>query len=211
MTATMVAAPSKFATVPRLYPGGTVVCLASGPSLTREDVEYCRTRVDGAVAVNNSYQLAPWATALYAADTLWWQWHKGAPGFKGLKYTVTRSTTQQFRDVQLLRKSGDEGLDLKPDALRMGRNSGYQALNLAVHFGAKTIILLGYDMQRGPKDEAHWHGEHPNYSRSPFKIFIQKFDTIVKPLEQAGIRVINCTRSTALHCFPEQPLEEALP
>lgn len=211
MTRVAVAAPvNVFAPVPRLHPGGTVAIFAGGPSLTREDVDYCRPRVDGAVAVNNAYQLAPWASALYAADYKWWVWHKGCPGFTGLKYTVTRPTIRVFRDVRLLRRSGEDGIDRKPDALRMGRNSGYQALNLAVHLGAKRIILLGFDMQRGPQNEAHWHGEHPDFSRSPFPIFIRKFETAVKPLQQAGIAVVNCSRQTALHCFPEQPLEEAL-
>lgn len=212
MKSVATAAPTlRFATVPKLYPNGTILCIASGPSLTQADVDYCRDRVDGAVAVNNSYQLAPWATALYAADWQWWHWHKGCPDFKGFKYTVTRQTVHQFRDVQLLKKTGDEGIEIKPDALRMGRNSGYQAVNVAVHLGAVRIILLGYDMQRGPQNEAHWHGEHPNSSRSPFPIFLRKFETMVKPLEQLGIAVINCTRRSALTCFPQQALEEALP
>jgi hypothetical protein len=209
-TSTAVLHPLRYAIVPKLCPGGTVVCFAGGPSLTREDVEYCRTRVDGAVAVNTAYQLAEWATALYAADWIWWQWHRGAPTFPGLKYTLTRQSTR-WPGVQLLKKTGDEGLELKPDGLRTGRNGGYQAINLAVHLGAKRIILLGYDMQKGPKGESHWHGDHPRHTESPYGIFVRKFDTIVKPLAAAGVSVVNCSRHSALKCFPKADLAEVLP
>ncbi len=63
-----------YARVPRDFPGGTILCVASGPSLTQEDVDYCRGKVDAAIAVNTSYQRVPWAYALYAADAHWWNW-----------------------------------------------------------------------------------------------------------------------------------------
>ena len=211
MRVALATAPPKrqWPTVPKLAPGGTVLCVASGPSLTAEDVEYCRTRVDAAVVVNNGYQLAPWATALYAADWLWWQWHRGAPSFHGLKYSLTRQAGC-WPGVEVLRKTGDEGLETDPSGLRTGRNSGYQAMNLAVHLGASRIVLLGYDMQRGPKGESHWHGDHPNHVNSPFPIFTRKFETLVGPLSKRGITVVNCSRETALRAFPRMRLEDAL-
>lgn len=202
--------PRVFASVPKLCAGGTVVCFAGGPSLTKDDVEYCRTRVDGAVAINNAYQLAPWATVLYAADAHWWGWHKGAPSFQGLKFTLSRCPFQ-VPGLQLLRKTGDDGLELKPDGLRTGRNGGYQAINLAVHLGAARILLLGYDMQKGPNGETHWHGNHPRHTESPYAIFLRKFDTLVKPLQQIGVDVVNCTPRTALKVFRRAALREVLP
>lgn len=199
----------QFATVPMLAPGGTVVCFASGPSLTAEDVAFCRDRVDASIAINTAYQLAPWATALYAADLEWWKWHKGAPHFAGLRYSVSRQA--EGYGVQILRNAGTDGLALDRTALRTGRNSGYQALNLAVHFGAQRIILLGYDMQTGPKGEHHWHGNHPRHVSSPYTIFRKKFATLVGPLQALGIEVINCSPRTALSCFPKMTLAEALP
>src|SRR5262252_1496021 len=74
--------------VPKLCPGGTVVCLASGPSLTREDVEHVRDRASAIIAVNDTYKYAPFATALIASDAGWWIVHQGVPGFTGLKYCL---------------------------------------------------------------------------------------------------------------------------
>lgn len=202
--------PRVYASVPKLCLGGTVVCIAGGPSLTVEDVEYCRTRVSGAIVINNAYQIAPWATVLYAADAHWWGWHKGAPSFTGLKYTLSR-TPMHIPGLHLLRKTGDEGLELNPNGLRTGRNGGYQAINLAVHLGAVRIILLGYDMQKGPRGESHWHGDHPRHTDSPYAIFLRKFDTLIEPLQRIGVDVVNCTRRTALKAFRRAELHEVLP
>jgi hypothetical protein len=203
------AAIQAWPTVPRVCPGGTVAIFAGGPSLTREDVDYCRDKVEAAICVNNSYQLAPWATALWGADARWWAWHKGAPSFPGLKYSLSRGAGK-WPGVQVLRNAGARGLEDDPSAIRNGRNGAYQAVNLAVHFGAARIVLLGVDMKRGPKGEEHWHGDHPNHSRSPYGLFLVYFQTIVDPLKERGIDVVNCSPGSALTCFPRLPLREVL-
>lgn len=198
--------------VPTLCPGGTVVILGGGPSLTRGDVDYVRDKCDAVIAINNTYTLAPWATALYGADGKWWRWHKGVPSFTGLKYSLSPSARQFTKlGVQVLRNAGRSGLELEPNGLKHGYNGAYMSINLAVHFGAKRIILLGVDMQTGPKGEEHWHKDHPNRSRSPYKLFIKSFQHIVNPLTDLGVEVINCSPRSALECFPKMALTEALP
>lgn len=196
--------------VPKLCPGGTVVCIGSGPSLTTDDVNYVRDKVDAVIAINTSYLIAPWATALYAADCRWWNWHRGAPDFKGLKYSLDRMTRQKWPKVDTLRNTGQEGLELDPTGLRTGMNSGYQAINLAVHFGASQIVLLGYDMQVSTDGRLHWHADHPHKQRSPYSSFLRLFPTLVKPLAKLGIEVVNCSRRTALECFPKRALEDVV-
>lgn len=201
-------APMVYATVPRLWPDSTVVCLASGPSLTPADVDACRgLRL---VCVNDTYRLAPWADVLYAADDKWWAEHRGVPTFHGLKFSV--GSRAGAWGVQILKQTGGEGLERDPSGLRTGKNSGYQALNLAVHLGAKRILLLGYDMGHHHGKPSHFFGEHPARlrSKSPYLGFRQCFQTMVKPLAAAGIEVVNCSRVTDLACFPRQSLEQAL-
>jgi hypothetical protein len=192
--------------VPRLWPGSTIVCLASGPSLTREDVAYVRGKAR-TIVVNTTYQLAPWADVLYACDARWWRWHKGAPDFPGLKFTLTSPV---WPDVHLLKNMGPSGLEVKPHGLRTGRNSGYQAVNLAVHLGARRILLLGYDMQR-TGGRQHWHPNHPVVMQPPLNDFVKHFPTMLPVLEKLGVEVVNCTRETAITCFPRMPITEALP
>lgn len=191
--------------VPRLWPNSTIVCIASGPSLTPADVDFVRGKAR-VVVVNTSYKLAPWADVLYACDSRWWKWHSGAKDFRGLKFTLTSPV---YSGVQLLKNTGPAGLERKPHGLRTGRNSGYQAVNLAVHLGAVRVVLLGYDMQRTGGKE-HWHANHPSRMHSPLAQFRESFATMVDPLKKAGVTVVNATRETALTCFPRVPLEEAL-
>ncbi len=197
--------------IPRLADGGAVVCIASGPSLTTEDVNAVRGHV--AIVINDAIQLAPWAQVLYSSDSLWWERHKGAPKFAGLRYKVSASPFRleksRWSGVTMLHNTGEKGVDFTADSLRTGKNSGSAAINLAVHLGAKRILLLGYDM--GPyQGRHHFCDPAPMQHRSPYEMFRKFMATMVQPLQDAGIEVLNCTRRTNLECFPLVPLEVAL-
>lgn len=205
--------------IERLWPGSTVVCIATGPSLCAEDVDYVRGKAR-VIAVNDGYRLAPWADVLYSSDHQWWPRYKGVPAFTGPKYCVARSG-RNYRDrdsipkhpeVQMLRNTGTEGVEKRPDALRTIRNSGGAAINLAIHFGAVRILLLGYNMGHD-NGKAHFFGNHaglPNDSHN-YQTFIRLFQTMAHPLKDMGVTVINCSRVTRLTAFPCKPLREALP
>jgi hypothetical protein len=127
----------------------------------------------------------------------------------GLKFSLER-TSADWPGVTVLANTGEDGLERSPHGLKNGRNGGFQAVNLAVHLGAARILLLGYDMQTGGPRRSHWFGDHPDGVVSPYPTFIEKFRTIVAPLQQLGVEVINCSRATALDVFPRRPLEEVL-
>lgn len=196
-----------FPSVPKLWPNSLVVCIATGPSLRAEDVQACRGQ--HVIAVNDAYALAPWADVLYACDHRWWAEYKGVPSFTGLKYALTPTP---FADVQTLKNTGVDGIERDPNGLRTGQNSGYQALNLAVHVGASRILLLGYDMGKAKHGRTHFFGEHPAKLRqtSPYASFIKHFEHARKPLRNLGVEVINCTRGGFLNCFQRADLATAL-
>jgi hypothetical protein len=204
--------------VPTQFPNSTIVCLGTGPSLTQADVDACQGRVP-VIAVNDAYRLAPWADVLYAADAKWWVAHHGVPGFTGQKYSIAnlRKLSPPHPDgVAVLRNATQEGLCLDPTGLcagiHGGHNSGFQALNLAVHFGAKCVIFLGYDMQPSADGRTHFFGDHPAPldKQSPYKLFASSFDAVAAQLVSLGIAVLNASRQTALTCFPRLALADAL-
>lgn len=198
------------ARVPRLWPGADVVCLGSGPSLTRDDVDYCRGRAH-VIAVNDTFRLAPFADALMASDAGWWKAHAGAPGFAGLKFCLEAHAARY--GVTVLENTGERGLELEPTGLRSGRNSGAAAINLAVHFGAARILLLGYDMDARDEAHSHFFGAHkrPLRGASPYALFRDLFRAMPAPLAALGVTVLNCSVETALTVFPRVALREALP
>lgn len=196
--------------VPRLWPGETVVCLGSGPSLCQEDVDACRGRAR-VIAIKNTVRLAPWADVLYGAGldaggNTWWQRVGPTLDFAGLRYTLDPNARHW---ASVLRIARDEGLSDDPSSLCLGAHSGYQAINLAVHLGARTVVLVGYDLQpTGGQD--HFFGKHPHGQALPYALFMQRFPSIVAPLRAAGVTVINASRESALELFPRMPILEAL-
>jgi hypothetical protein len=206
-------------TVSRSFEGQPVVCIGTGPSLTKDDVASVKGQAK-VIAINDAYAWAPGADVLYAADAAWWQTHKDALAFAGEKYTVVSPAKiadgVQFQGVKRLRHAGYRGLSLQPDRLCLGlaggSNSGYQAINLAVLMGASRILLLGYDMQRDANRRNHFFGKHPDglSNASPYELMARAFNDLVEPLKHLGIPIVNCTRETALTAFPRQPLHETL-
>jgi hypothetical protein len=206
-----VAAPCYGAVpVERLWPGETVVCIGSGPSLTQADVVYCRGKAR-VIAIKNVVELAPWADVLYgsgadAGGQTWWSREGPRLTFPGMRYALD---AKAHRWASVLGIAGEDGLSTDPATVCTGAHSGYQAMNLAVHLGAKRIVLLGYDMQpTGGQD--HYFGKHPHRRELPYHLFLFRFPTIVAPLRKLGISVINASRQTALDLFPRQSLREAL-
>ena len=208
--------------VPQAWAGGTCVILAGGPSLKGVDLKPLRGKVR-VIAINDSGQRAPWADVCYFGDPPWWQMQqaqnpRSADGFLSFHdmiykaFWVTIANFGEHPQVHCLWSTGQRGLEANPTALRTGSNSGYATINLAYHYGAKRIILLGYDMQcRGAV--THWH----NGPREPAPLFstllnsfLTHFDSLVHPLRDAGVEVINSTPDSALRCWPYLPLEEAI-
>lgn len=107
-------------------------------------------------------------------------------------------------------KPANEGLSLDARTLLTGRNSGYQAVNLAVLAGARRIALLAYDMcfQNGKQ---HWFGSHPipNHE-SEFAGYAKRFRTMLPQLTKLGVEVLNCSPASLIDAFPNVTVEEAL-
>lgn len=104
------------------------------------------------------------------------------------------------------------GLSLDPLRIHQGSNSGYQALNLAVLFGAIRILLIGFDMKLSETGRRHWFGNHPGKMNkaSHYDQFIRAFYTTTADLKRAGVEVLNCTPGSALDAFPIAKLEDVI-
>jgi hypothetical protein len=208
--------------VPRDWPGATVAILASGPSMSREVADSVKGRCR-VIAVNNqaidtidstTKQLvpafAPWADVLYAADAKWWHCYQDrALKFAGLKVTLKPNPWPQVHQLQ---QSPQRVFDPRPTHLTSGGNSGYQALHLAVHFGATRILLCGYDMRDGLGKRRHWFGNHPPKlnGQNAYATWLSAFQRLAPVVAGMGVEVLNCTPKSAIKCFRQSTVEEAL-
>lgn len=185
--------------------GETVVCIGGGPSLLQADVLSLvgKARI---IVVNDAYKLAPFADVLYACDLKWWQWHQGCRYFLGEKWTQDKEAARQFH-LNYIEGIAGPGINTYPHLINHGSNSGHQAINFAYHKGASRIILLGYDMKPAIDGKQHWFGNHPDKIHSDRRAWLPHFKVIA---DQGLIEIINCSRDTALNCFPRLPLEAIL-
>ena len=84
-------------------------------------------------------------------------------------------------------------------------------MNLAVLWGAKRLVLIGFDA--GPlygKD--HFFGKHPKELRneSPYASFRRNFDLVARDLKALGVSVVNTSIDSHLTCFKKATLADAL-
>lgn len=226
----------RYSRVLPLWSDFAVAILAGGPSLTREQVAQVASAREAdllrVVVVNDAYLLAPWADLHYAADAKWHRWHtKGLDkpklglaaaqvaalwaAFPGERCSIQSSEEVLDERVHILKNlhhpSYGMGLSLDPEMIVVGKNSGFQALNVAVLAGAKRVILLGYDGAIAKDGTSHWHGGHPKPSTArTYEQFRQAFSAAEGALEKAGVSVVNCSPGTAINSFPKVPLEVAL-
>lgn len=198
--------------MPAWYPdwsGEAAVVVGAGASATAARVAQLRGRVR-VIVVNTSYQLAPWADVLYACDLKWWDWHKGAPEFTGLKVCHEKKAAERYglNRVDLLGSEEQSKLSLVPGVLGRGGNSGYHAFNLALQFGARRIGLLGLDFCG-----RRWHGPHPNgreQAADTLERWRVRFDAAEWQVNWAGADVVNLSPVSALTAYPKLSFEEAM-
>jgi hypothetical protein len=192
-------------------PNKPLVIVATGASLTREDVEYAAARAE-VWCVKEAYQLAPTATLIYAADEEFWDYHPDVHQHKAEKWTANRDAARAH-DLHHIPVVHDDIISLNPELLHSGYNSGFQTLNLAILRGYTEIILLGFDMCITDHNRTHFFGNHPPQLRqhSPYADFIRAFTRSAPVIEAQGIRVINASCVTKLECFERKTIEDALP
>lgn len=194
------------------WPGSTVVVMASGPSMTQQDADYVEGKAKS-IAVNSTFRMAPWADIVYSNDEDWYEAHM---------VELRRSTSSFFwcghphwRHLYVHSipfERGAPGIVNAPGKIAWGMNSGAAALNLALHFGAARILMLGYD-QSWLNGKGHWHPPHPKHlqNRQPgFHRWREWFEQAARDFEALGVEVVNCSRATTLTCFKRADLRDVL-
>lgn len=193
----------------------SVCIIASGPSLTADDAALARKYMHRVIVVNESWRMCPDADVLYGADESWWTHRRPTMDeFKGERWTQDKSWTRTKPEgVQTIR--AEHGRNIAPpgaDHVFTGSNSGYQALGLAVVWGAKCITFLGLDLQSAKDGMNHWHGDHPQpltNQRTSYPNFRRAFTEAAPKLAALGVIVVNSSSETALEAFPRVPIQVA--
>lgn len=195
------------ATITKEWAGETVAIFASGPSMAAEHAEMCRG-VCRVIAINNqSFDCAPWADVIWASDFKWWQKYADlALPLPGRKFHVLQG--QSYPGVETLLQS-HQTFDDRPGYISCGGNSGYAALCLAVKYGAKRVLLYGYDMRNVNGRDRRFDYPGVMNSKPRFAHWIRNFERLAPELAKRDVEVINCTMGSNLRCFPFSARAEA--
>jgi hypothetical protein len=190
----------------------TVVCCASGRSFSEAQaaliIEARRRDACRVVVISDNYLRVPNADAIYSADGSWWKEHLDRVRHcSGELWTQDHAASVKYglRWVEFV--IGDKPLAADDARISGGRNSGLQAMMLARQFGARKIILVGYDMD-GPQK---WFGLHNGLlANGDSTTFIKHFENIAPALCAEGTEVINCSPGSRLECFPRADIAATL-
>lgn len=200
--------------VPFLFPDETAVLLATGPSLSEEQIELIKEhrskiRVFGC---NDSFRIYSDLDVMYACDGPWWRLN-AIQALKSLSpnthvWTQDVMSAQQY-GITLIAGDHSPGLYTSSrDKIHFGGNSGYQLLNLAYHYGIRKFLLCGYDMKHD-NGKTHFFGNHDGglNNNSPYPVFLKSYNTIQPSIANL---IINCSPGSALKKFKHGDLKTEL-
>lgn len=189
----------------------------TGPSIGKIEGLADKLRGVRVICVNDAYRLIPNADVLYACDAVWWNHHRGVPEFAGERWTSYDETQLKKPDcvrqwkLNVVRGYHGSGFNRNPAIINYGQNSGFQAINLAMHFGCNRVVLLGFDMLHAYG--AHFFGDHPvnaGFKRhTDHSAFIRHFRDAVRT-QPKHFKIVNANLDSGLDVYPKMPLEQAL-
>lgn len=203
--------------------GQPCAIIAPGPSAKRETH---LSKLRGAfrvIAIKEcAVDLAPWADVAYGCDAAWWVYRRGLPYFAGLKVAWEDCVATSYPDVRLVRiqeAAGSRSSDRRyvdriltdvPGVIGAGKSSGFQALNLAVQFGATRIALVGFDLQG-----SHYYGRNNwmkagNPDEQQFARCREAYAANSPLLKALGVDVVNVSLVSTLNCFRRASLEQVI-
>lgn len=196
------------------WTGETAVIVATGPSAKNVNLELARGRARF-LAIKDAWRLCPWAELLYGCDHHWWEANKAAHEYRGIRVVYAPETIKRWPAIKFLKVDIASAHDLtlqfgKVGKVGWGGNSGFHAINLAVQFGAKRLVLVGFDM-RVDKGK-HFFGTHKYGEARPNEktvaMWRQILDAQAPLLSSLGVEVINCSLVSALQAYPKLAFED---
>lgn len=204
-------------------PSRTLVCIATGPSVTAEQVQVARDKGFELYACNNAIFLAPDAALLYAVNFQWWlHYYDQVKDLPCEKWTTNQFASERF-GLRHIHERHRPGLSMNPDVIHHGHGSGYSLVSMAWRARPDRIVLLGYDLKyandydpqnRNPgSSPRHFFGEYPasmqHWPSVKVKkgIHVELLDLYRSIAAQNVVEVINSTPDSALDCFPNVPID----
>ena len=223
--------------VVRKFAGDTAVLIATGPSLSQQQLNLIHDRhTAGDVrtfGINNVYQIYPTLDVHLSCDGPWWRWYWNDPVLREMsKTTMMWTWYPEFAEefgINYIKAVVKDGLSGDPSVVHINHGSGPMMMNLAIHYGVKKLVLVGHDMKFA-KDYApakkepgstprHYFGEYPKplqhwpsvkVRQGVLDGLIEAYTKIEASPVLSSVDIVNCTTDTALTMFRQSDLEKEI-
>ncbi len=218
---------------PRMWEGSTAFIIGGGPSLKEQDLSPLKGR--NVIGVNDAYMLGDWINVCFFGDPGWFyehdketvirpdrSRHNGLRVFPGLIVGLASVLLVNARSDIRIMKTEPNGFKREPYRIGWNGNSGVAAINLALHFGAKRIVLLGFDM-KSRKGNANWHdnirrsrkqNEGRHVPDPAYNFWLRNIKQCEKHRRKywPDVEILNATPDSALpqSVWPQVPLESII-
>jgi len=202
---------------PILWPNSVIFIVGGGPSIPDYDLNLIRGKYP-TIGCNLAFLDFTWIDVIYFGDCKVHTWVSGKSKYRrqfdeyqGLKVSSCPDTRDDPRIKTLFRVH--KGIVKDRRSIGWNQNTGLSAINLAVHFGARKVILLGFDMKLSKDGRMNYHDYHlakVNHPVDTLKKHINYSKFVAADVEKLGIEVINATPGSALPHWPIKHFEEVL-
>jgi len=226
--------------VPRIWEGGDVWIIGGGPSVPKQfDIpdKVIQSVIRGTspsvyspymssihdkhtIGINVAYLLGDWIDFVFFGDSGFLLKHQHAlANFQGLKISChPKADSLSWVKFVARDKSHAQGISSNPMRVSWNGNSGAAAISIAVHTGAKRVILLGFDMKVNEEDNQHWHDiyqrgttmDQKRRRKMPFHRHLRGFPQIARDAKQMGVEILNASPDSAIECFQKVTVKELL-
>lgn len=197
--------------IPKEWPGSRCFILCNGESVRaqRHLIPKLKGRI---IAIKEAVRLRPDADVLFVAseravDIV----SELFTVFTG-QYVIARNkvpATYPSSVKRIARTKDHTRLCEKPNHV-CGYDCGTSAINVAYHFGATEIVLLGMDMQGHRWCNGEFYHPMSHIPAAHHRRHISVLPDIATDAKAKGIRIVNCSPISAVQCFEKQPLEAFL-
>lgn len=174
------------------------IVIASGPSLTLDDIALVEKAKLFTVAVNSTWEKVRFCDVIYAGDQAWWRHNQAKIDIPAQRWTCSRAAATLYGGHYRNRK------------VIPGYNSGANAVELVANvFRATPVLMLGFDCSL--KHGVHHHGLHERTGNpTPERVERWKLQFNSLQTKTANTEIINCSRYTEIENFPKRDLDEVL-
>jgi len=187
-----------------IWEGQTVCVLGGGPSVRGFNMDLLKSVKT--VGCNDAYKFGPEVVdILLFGDVKWYRHHyKELSLFPNLVFTNCEKMDLDKGERVLMVPRKPSGFHI--DALGWNGNTGASAINLALITGARTIVLVGFDMHLDAGGNSNWH-PNPLDSVKPehYKRYKLGINGCVPDwlAHWPGTEIINLNPDSELECFPK--------